>query len=402
MSTHAEIKPHLYFPHWPHWATRSGIIVASLGAGVVGLALLVVGLLVDARRAWFAYLECWTFGVSIGIGALVLLMIGHVSKAGWMIVLRRSNEAVVDALPLYLLLAVPLAFGLRLIYPWAEPARAVAPELRSAIEHKRAFLNPPFFIVRTLLYFAIFIAIGALLRAWSKANDQRPQLVTVRRMRQLSGGGLPLVALAVTWAAVDWTMSLEPDWTSTIFGLYFFAGGFVGAIALTCVMLRASRGARVTADHGQALGRVLFAMIVFWAYMAFSQLLIYWIADIPAEVAYYGRRTTGSWAFVTYLLVIGHFFVPFFLLLSRAAKRNLDVLASVGVYMFFAHFVDVYWLVMPACDPAGVRPHWLDLGAILFVGGLSCAWIVHRHSTALPLPRHAPELAEGLEYEASV
>jgi hypothetical protein len=159
---------------------------------------------------------------------------------------------------------------------------------------------------------------------------------------------------------------------------------------------------RVTPDHAQALGRVLFAMICFWAYMAFSQLLIYWIANIPEEVHYYGLRTTGTWNAITYLIVFGHFIVPFFALLNRHWKRHLDYLASVGVWMLIVHFVDVYWLILPVHDPVGFRPHWLDLAAILFVGGLSCAWILRRYLTAPPLPLHAPELAEGLNYEASV
>src|SRR6185437_14085546 len=164
----------------------------------------------------------------------------------------------------------------------------------------------------------------------------------------------------------------------------YFAGSFVGAIALVAVMLHLSRrrrgpSARVTPDHAQALGRVLFAMIIFWAYMAFSQLLIYWIADIPDEVSFFGLRTTGTWTAITYLLVCGMFVVPFFALLNRTSKRRTEYLASVAAWVFLMHYVDVYWLVMPTHDRAGVAPHWLDLGAILFAGGLSCAWIARSY-----------------------
>jgi hypothetical protein len=229
----------------------------------------------------------------------------------------------------------------------------------------------------------------------------------VRRMRALSGGALPLVGLTLTWASFDWTMSLEPDWSSTIYGLYVFAGSFVAALSLVAIMLNGSRNGNLprtnaTPDHAQALGRLLFAMIIFWAYMAFSQLLIYWIGDIPEEVRYYGRRTTGTWTAVTYVLVFGHFVVPFFLLLNRHWKRHPPYLASIGAWMLLMHFVDVYWLILPVHDRAGVRPHWLDLAAILFVGGASSAWILRRYVTAPPLPLHAPDLAEGLTYEASV
>jgi hypothetical protein len=226
-------------------------------------------------------------------------------------------------------------------------------------------------------------------------------------MRRLSGGALPLVSLATTWAAFDWTMSLEPDWSSTIYGLYVFAGSFVAALSLVAVMLGWARQGRIapapaTPDHAQALGRVLFAMIIFWAYMAFSQLLIYWIGDIPQEVRYYGLRTAGSWRAITILLVFGHFVVPFFLLLNRSWKRNVTFLASVGAWMLLMHYVDVYWQIFPVRDRAGVRPHWVDLGSLMLVGGASCAWILRRYRTAPPLPLHAPELADGLTYEASV
>jgi len=383
------------------------IILSSLLAAAVGLVLLVIGLLVDPQRAWFSYLAVWTYGATICVGALLLLMTGHAAKASWMVVTQRLTESIVDALPLFLVLFFPLCFGLAYVYPWASHANVLDPALAHAIDHKRRYLNQPFFIVRTLLYFLVFIAIGGLLRAWSKANDESPSKALVRRMRRLSGGGLPLVGLSLTWASFDWTMSLEPDWYSTIYGLYYFAGSFIAAVALVAVMLQPSMrrpgpAVRVTPDHAQALGRVLFAMIIFWAYMAFSQLLIYWIGNIPDEVVYYARRTQGTWDAITILLVFGHFIVPFFALLNRHWKRHLGYLASVGAWMLMMHFVDVYWLVLPVHDPSGVRPHWLDLAAILFVGGLSSAWILRRYLTAPPLPLHVPELAEGLNYEASV
>ncbi len=383
-----------------------GVVIGSLVAAVIGLALLAVGFVVDDSRACFAYLQVWTFGTTICMGALLLLMVGHAAKASWMVVTRRLTEALVDAMPIYLVLFVPIALSLRLLYPWAAPDRVVDATVRAAILHKRAYLNQPFFVVRGVVYLLVFIVIGTLLRRWSRANDDRPSLVLVHRMRGLSGGALPLVGLTLTWASFDWTMSLQPSWSSTIFGMYFFAGSFVGAIAVVCVMLHASRPRRaespVTGDHAQALGRVLFAMVIFWAYMAFSQLLIYWIGNIPEEVTFYRARTTGSWTAITYVLVLGNFVAPFFALLNRHLKRDTAYLAVVGAWVLLMHFVDTYWMVMPVHDPAGVRPHWVDAGAILFFGGVSCAWVVRRYFTASPLPQHVPELVEGIHYEAAV
>ena len=387
--------------------TPKRIVAVAVGVALLGLATLGLGLGFDARRTWFAYLQAWTCATTVCVGALFLLMIGHAAKASWMVVTRRMTESIVDALPLCLLLFLPLCFALGTVYAWATPEHTWSEALRDAMSDKRRYLSPPFFIARSLAYLAIFIVVGSLLRAWSKENDEAPHPRLVLKMRKLSGGALLLVALTFTWAAFDWTMSLEPRWSSTIFGLYYFAGAFVAAIALVSALLglstlRRNSRAHITPDHAQALGRLLFAMVVFWAYMAFSQLLIYWIADIPEEVSYFLLRTTGSWSTFTGVLVCGMFVVPFFALLNRHWKRRPGYLAAAGVWVFVMHYVDVYWMVVPVGEVAGFRPHWVDVGAAFFVGGSSCAWIAHRYFDAAPLPQHVPDLAEGLDYEAAV
>jgi hypothetical protein len=387
------------------WSRPRATITRSLVAAAVGLVALVVGWIVDPRRAAFAFLDAWTFGISLCLGALLLLMMDHAAKAGWTLVTRRASEAVVSALPLYLMLFAPLAFSLPRLYPWAADPHALDPELAAAIAHKRAYLNPGFFMVRTAIYFGVFIVVGGLLRRWSRQNDVEPRLAVVNRMRRLSGSAPPLMALVITWASFDWTMSLEPEWSSTIFGLYFFAGAFVGAIALIAVVLRVASvrtGLPVTPDHAQALGRLLFAMTILWAYMAFSQLLVYWIADIPDEVRFYVLRSTGSWMAIAMVLLVGHFAVPFLVLLSRPFKRRWDRLAWAGAWMLVMHYVDLYWLIVPMVDRDGVRPHWLDLAALLFVGGTSVAWVAQVYARSPALPRHVPKLGQGLDYEASL
>jgi hypothetical protein len=373
------------------------VIRGSFAGALVGAGLLGAGLFVDASRTCLAYLVAWTFGVTLCIGALLLLMVGHAAKASWMVVTRRVTEAIVATLPVYLALFVPLCLGLAQVYPWV-----LHPD-----EHKRRYLNPPFFIARSVSYLLVFIVVGTLLCRWSRQNDARPSMRTVRRMRALSGGGLPLVGLATTWASFDWLMSLEPGWSSSIFGLYFFAGAFVGAIALVTLMLHVVRlrsrpPLPVTPDHAQALGRLLLAMIAFWAYMAFSQLLIHWMAEIPDEITFYSARTAGTWMGVAWLLVVGHFVLPFFALLNRRWKRHLGHVGVVAAWVLLMHLVDVYWLVLPLHDTAGVRLHWVDAGAALFVGSTTCAWIVRRYYGVAPLPIHDPQLAEGLGYEAAL
>jgi hypothetical protein len=378
------------------------VVRIALPLAGVGLALLVVGLAVDPARAWFAYLVAWIFGTTLAVGALLLTMTGQAAKAGWMVILRRPMEAVAETLPVFAVLFLPLAFGLDRIYPWA--GHAADAVVAQAIGHKRLWLSRPFFVARTGVYFAVFCVVARLLRSWSRENDVRPSAALVRRMRRLGGGGLPLVGLALTWASFDWSMSLQPDWSSTMFGFYFFAGAYVGAIALACVLVD-TLGIRrdiPTPDQSQALGRLLFAMIVFWAYVSFGQLLIYWMGDIPDEVSYFARRTEGSWAAVTYVIVFGHFVVPFFVLLNRRLKRRARALAFAGGWILAMHFVDVYWQVLPVHDVAGVRPHWLDLAALLFVGGSSAAWGARAFAGAPSLPANVPELADGLRYEAAI
>ena len=269
---------------------RSTLVVGSLAAALLGIVALFIGVLVEPSRAWFAYLAAWTFGVTVCVGALLLVMVGHASKGRWMVVTRRPAEAIVGALPLFALLFVPICFGLRQLYPWIDH-----PE-----PHKARYLSPDFFIARTALYFVVFITIGALLRRWSRRNDEDPSMARVLRMRRLERR-----RPCRSWASRSrgrrstGPCPSSPHWWSTIFGLYYFAGSFVAAIALVSVVLYVPAfgvGALVhaTPEHAQALGRLLFAMVAFWAYMAFSQLLIYWIADLPAEIAFYEARTRGQ------------------------------------------------------------------------------------------------------------
>jgi hypothetical protein len=379
---------------------------AAMGSAVAGAVLLAGGLRLDPQRAWFAYLTAWTFSITLVVGALLLLMIGHAAKASWMVVTCRPTEAVVSLLPFCALSFVPVAFGLASLYPWAAPVAQLDPELRDVVAHRHGYMNPPFFVARTAVYLAIFGVVGGLLRYWSKQNDDRPRMALVARMRRLSAGGLPVVGLALTWASFDWTMSLDAATASTIFGLYFFAGAFVGAIALVTILVCASRRtarlrALVTVEHAHALGRVLFAMVAFWAYIAFSQLLIVWIGGIPREVAYYARRTAGTWGWVTGVLACGMFVIPFLALIARAPKRRTGFLTAVASGVLFMHYVDVYWMIIPVHDVAGLRLQWVDLGAILLFGGLSCLWVGRAYGRRSPLPAHLPEMVEGLAYEAA-
>jgi hypothetical protein len=386
---------------------RARTAAAGLLVGAAGFAVSGLGLWLDPRQGWFSYLAAYAYGVSLALGALVFVMVAHVTGATWFVVLRRLTEGVAATLPVFAVLFVPLLFGLDRLYPWVPPLEAMGEQARQLIEHKRPYLNVPFFVARAAVYFAVWIALAHFLGRWSLEQDAggRPEALAARQ-RALSAGGLPPLALTMTFAAFDWLMSLEPEWYSTAYGVYYFAGGFVGAIALVTVVARLAGRAgplagAVGVSHYHALGKLLLTFVAFWAYIAFSQFFVVWIADLPGEVRWYRLRTEGSWAWVALLLVAGQFALPFLLLLSRDLKRQPGLLTAVAAWVLVAHYVDVYWLVMPVLHEQGARPHWLDLATLAAVIGPAAAFGAWRLRGRAPVPRRDPGLAASLEYHTS-
>jgi hypothetical protein len=377
-------------------------IGAGLASGLVGLGLVFLGSRSEPRQAALSYLAAYAFGASVSLGALALLLIGHVTGARWLVAIRRPVEAVAAILPVYALLFVPIALALPSIYPWVSPGglEAHAAEL---IERKRSFLNPTAFLVRAAVYLLVWSVLGVILWRRSVRHDASPGPVADSEPRGLSAVALPLFAFTFTFAAFDWLMSLEPTWFSTVYGAYCFADAFRSALALAIIVaaLWKSRGllpAEVGPSHFHALGRLLLTFVIFWAYMAFSQGLIIWIGDIPLESAWYVTRTRGAWSYVFVFLGVGGFAAPFFVLLSRDLKRRPGALAVVAAWLLLVHYVDVYWLVLPALHPEGPRPHWLDAAALVGVGGIALAATASLLRGVAPVPRGAPGLAASLRY----
>jgi hypothetical protein len=375
--------------------TRRILIAASIVLGLGGLSL---GFAVAPVQTAFAYLTAWTFAVSIAVGALVLLMMGHAVGARWILVFRTFIEAMVRTLPLLALLFVPIACNLHLLYVWADPSAVLSPELAAELTRKASYLAPGPFIARTAIYFAAWIVLGELLVRWSASKRSAARCA-------LSCAGLPLVGLTLTFAAFDWLMSLTPAWSSAIFGLIYFFGGFVAALGLVAVLARLARRLPLVArsigrPHNGALGRMILAFLCMWAYVELSQGLIIWIADKPDEVPWYVARGAGGWGGLLAVLIIGHFTVPFFLLLSRELKRRATAMAWLGAWLVVMHFVDVYWLVMPVLHPLPTL-HWLDAAAPLGVLGLVTAFAFLRSRRQPAIPADDPQLAEALRYEGT-
>ncbi len=341
--------------HFLDNARRPAFIV-----GALALAL-VVGLGVVWPAQFFrSYLIAFFAWLAVPLGCLALTMIHHLTGGAWGLALRRVARAAYRTLPLLGLFFLPLLLGMPELYPWARP-EVVAHDV--LLREKSAYLNVPFFAVRAGVYFVIWIVLAYILSR--PADDEG-----TRRSRALSGPGLALFGLTVTFAAIDWAMSLEPLWFSSIYGAMIANGTMLAGLAFAVMLTLAFGQPTIPTDVLRDLGNLMLAFTMLWAYLAFSQLLLIWSANLPEEIPWYLRRLDHGWQWVALALLLLQFVVPFGLLLSRAIKRDPRKLALVAGLIFTMRFVDTWWTLAPAF--AGESMAWsaLDLAAIVGVGGL--------------------------------
>jgi hypothetical protein len=297
------------------------------------------------------------------------------------------------------LLFVPLLFGLRELFLWARPEAVAAQEL---LRHRQPYLNGTFFSARVVLYFAVWITLATLLRRWSLEQDRTGAPDLTRRLQRLSGPGLILYGLTVTFAAFDWVMTLGPQWHSTLFGGVFMVGQGLAALCFAVVVSsRLVEGGPLSGviapKQFHDLGNLILAFVMLWAYMAFSQYLIIWSGNLPDEIPWYAARMAGGWLWLAMALIAFHFIVPFMLLLSRAAKRRVRILSAVAVGLLVMRLLDLYFIVVPALRPEQISIHWMDLVAPVGIGGI-WLWMFlgHLRGTAL-VPLHDPRFAGAPE-----
>jgi hypothetical protein len=341
------------------------------------------------------------FFLSLALGALFFVLIQYAAQGGWGIVLRRIGETTFATLPVMAALFLPVYLGLHDLYSWTLPGAA---EQDALLRWKAPYLNVPFFLIRAALYFGSWSFIAILYYRGSRGQDVTGDPGVSARLRRLAGPAIIVLALTQTFASIDWIMSLTPHWYSTIFGVYFFAGSFVGFIALLSVVVVAMRRAGlldtvISAEHLHDIGKLLFAFTAFWAYIAFSQFFLMWYANLPEETIWYKARMEGSWMQVSLLLMAGHFVAPFFYLIGRTVKRKGATLAVGGAWLLAMHFVDLYWQVMPTLHPEGLRPSALDVAALVAIGGCfvaAASWLMRRQAL---VPLRDPRLAESLAFE---
>jgi hypothetical protein len=376
----------------------------GMALGGLGLLALAAGGLENAPQAYRSYLFAFLFWVGLSVGCLSVSMINHLTGGVWGLVVRRLLEAGTRNLPLLALLFVPVFVGLPRIYVWARPEVVAADPM---LQHKSLYLNPPFFLGRAVFYLAVWNILALLMNRWSLATDAGADRKTSRRLRGLSGGGLVLLGLTISFSSVDWAMSLDPHWYSTIYGIIFMVGQALSALSLAVICIALLGGEKPLSDVVRPgsvhdLGKLLLAFVMLWTYMHLSQFLIVWSGNRPEEIPWYIRRTQGGWLYVALVLVVFHFALPFLLLLSRELKRNARSLALVAGALFVVHILETFWLVAPdlgghAGHPVGLAVHWMDLAAVLGVGGVWLASFARQLKMRPIVPVGEPEIRELLE-----
>jgi hypothetical protein len=371
----------------------------SLAVGLVAAVLCAGGALIFPPVFFRAYLSAYIFWIGIPVGALALLMLHHLVGGRWGFMIQRVLEAAIQTLPLMALLFIPLLFGLADLYPWAQTEVVAADPL---LQQKAAYLNIPFFIARAVAYFAVWIVLGRLLVTWSLQQDRSADDTLTLRLQRLSGPGLVLYGLTVSFAVIDWMMSLEPKWYSTIFGMIFMVSFGLAAMALAILATRFLETEKplaqvVSPDRWHDLGNLLLALVMFWAYLNFSQFLLIWSENFAEEIPWYLHRIGGGWEWIAIALILFQFALPFVLLLSRNTKRNSRTLSAVAGAILFMHWLDILWMVAPSFYPARFHIHWLDIAAPVAIGGLWLAAFIGYLKARSLLPLHDPRFVELLE-----
>jgi len=338
--------------------------------------------------------------VGLSLGSLAWLMLQYLTGGAWGVVIRRPCEAAARTLPLVAVMFLPIVIGIPNLYMWSHADKVAADEV---LRHKHVYLNVPFFLVRSVAYFAGWMLLSWLLNRWSAREDREGSAPAHGRMAALAGPGIVFWGFSITFMAVDWVLSLDPHWFSTMFGMLFMAGQALSSLAflITLMVLLSYRRPLsdiLTPRHLHDLGKLLLALVMVWAYFSFSQFLIIWAGNLPDEIPWYLERLRGGWEYIGLALVVGHFALPFALLLSRDLKRNFKLLASIAIFILVMRFVDLYWMVAPNFRKGAFGVSWMDFAAPVGVLGIWLFYFLLQLEKRPLLPLHDPHLKEALEH----
>jgi hypothetical protein len=372
------------------WRSRAAI------AGAAGVILLLVGYFVNAEQFFRSYLWAYVFCIGVASGSLAWLMLQYLTGGAWGVVIRRPAEAAARTLPLLAVLFVPILIGIPKLYEWSHHDVKLHP-------HKAQYLNVPFFIGRTVVYFAGWMLLSFLLNKWSAREDRDGGMVPHGKLATISAPGLIFWAFTITFMAIDWLLSINPHWFSTIFGLLVLAGQGLSSMAFLIALMvglsaRAPMNAVLTHRHLHDLGKFLLALTMVWAYFSYSQFLIIWAGNLPEETPWYLTRLRNGWQYVAVLLVIGHFALPFALLLSRDIKRNFRLLRGIAIFILCMRLVDLYWVVAPDFRKGGFGVSWMDFVAPVGLFGVWLAYFFLQLEKRPLMPINEPHLVEALEH----
>ena len=368
--------------------------------GGVGLALCAVAGLINPARFFQSYLVGFMFWVGVSTSCLAVIMVSHLVGGLWGFSVRRFAEAGALTAPLMALFFVPLALGMKYIYPWTDPSYLAAHPVAQA---KVQYLNVEFFLIRAVIYFAIWTVLALLLNWGSSVQDRVKDPYPTHRLQTLSGPGMVLYVLSLTFAMIDWGMSLEPEWFSSVYGVMLLVGQVLATLAIFIILANwlSKTEELVEVATPQAfndLGHLLLAFTMLWAYMSFSQYLITWSGNLAEEIPWYLRRSVGGWRPVAAILIAFHFFLPFFLLLSQDRKRKAASLMKVCVVILALRFVEQCWVFLPAFQAKYMLEFWSVAPAFVGIGGIWMAVFFNRLAARPLLPRNNPQLEAALEH----
>ncbi|HTL18299.1 MAG TPA: hypothetical protein VL793_13770 [Patescibacteria group bacterium] len=371
-----------------------------LAIGLGFFVLTAMGAFFNRQQFFFSYLFGYLFWLGLSLGCFMVAMIHQLAGGRWGYPTRRFLEAGFMVLPLMLLLLIPIFFGLAELYPWARPAEVAAEKV---LRQRHAYQNDGAYIARSVVFMLVWIWMTACLRRWSLRQDNTEDAAPTRKARALSGPGLVLYGLLGTFAYVDWVMSLESHWYSTMFAVIILIGQILIAYAFSVVLLALLKDEPplsevLTRTHFHHLGNLLLAFVMFWTYVSFGQLLIIYSGDIPQELKWYLHRIAGHWKWVVGALGLFHFFVPFYLLLFRTVKRQIAPLATLAGLLFMMHIIETYWLVMPALHRDEISISWMDFTSPMGIGGLWLAFFVWKLRAAPLILQKDPGVQFAFRY----
>ncbi len=362
----------------------------SLVIGVVFSAIaIVLGLKQpeEFHRAYLLGFMCW---LGVALGSMAILMIRHLTGGGWGTVIRRILGAAMRTLPLLAILFIPVILGIHRVYIWAQPLDNIADKhLREHLEQiTQTYLTTNGFIVRAIIYFAIWNLLSFLLSKWSKQSDSPTAPDNSSRFKAVAGPGLILYGFTISFAAIDWVMSLDPSWISTIFGLLILIGEVLSAMCFAVVVERIlfnykPMSEMLTPDFVHDHGKWMLTFIMVWAYFSFSQWLIIWAGNLPAEITFYLTRLSGGWGSIGLILVLGHFAIPFAILLSRPFKRNIRKLVWLAIWLMLMRYLDLFWIIEPNFSKTFTITI-ADIVVPIAIGGI-WLWYFFRNLASLPL-----------------